>query len=172
LLAEAGYPGGRGLPRLAFFEVARQGDTSTPGVWLRDQLAASLGLDIDLKQIPPSAMPPSLAQEGPKLWAMGWSADYTDPDSFMRQGNWPAVCNWQNQTFVRLVEDARSEIDQDRRLSMYRQAEKILVEQAPFVPLIYSRWHILVKPWVRRFATSPTVWTIFKDVLLDDGEEP
>ena len=68
---------------------------------------------------------------------------------------------------ARIVEEARTETDQARRLALYRQAEGILAEDAPLLPLIYPRWHVFLKPWVRRFATSPTVWTIFKNVVLD-----
>jgi len=51
LLAEAGYPDGQGLPRLRFYEVAQKGDRSTPGGWISEQLAAHLGLGLELTQL-------------------------------------------------------------------------------------------------------------------------
>lgn len=170
LLAEAGYPGGHGLPRLRFYEVAQKGDPSTPGGWISEQLAAHLGLVLELTQVTMAEMLLANSQGRPHLWYLGWSADYTDPDSIMREGNWPVHCRWPNKTFTRIVEEARTETDQGRRLALYGQAEDILAEEKPLLPLFYPRWHIFLKPWVRRFASSPTVWTIFKNLVLDGGE--
>ena len=52
-------------------------------------------------------------------------------------------------------------------MAMYRQADRILVEEAPVLPLTYGRFHILVKPWVRRYRTSPLHRSFWKDVVLE-----
>jgi ABC-type oligopeptide transport system substrate-binding subunit len=44
---------------------------------------------------------------------------------------------------------------QARRLWLYSQAEQILVEEAPILPLMYERLDLLLKPWVRRYHLSP-----------------
>ncbi len=50
-----------------------------------------------------------------------------------------------------LVERARRLTDQAERLRLYRQADRILMEEAAIVPITYERDPLLVKPWVRRF---------------------
>jgi len=50
---------------------------------------------------------------------------------------------------------------------MYRQADRILVEEAPVLPLAYGRFHMLVKPWGRRYLTSPLRWWYWKDVIIE-----
>jgi ABC-type oligopeptide transport system substrate-binding subunit len=97
---------------------------------------------------------------------VGWWADYPDPDDFLRVQWWVAP-GWQDQTYDRLVESARRTMDQEERIKLYRQAEAILVEEAPVLPLCYARFHMLVKPWVRRFTTSPLRWWYWKDVILE-----
>jgi peptide/nickel transport system substrate-binding protein len=57
--------------------------------------------------------------------------------------------------------------DQSRRLALYRQAEQILVEEAPLVPFAYTRRSLLIKPWVRRFPTSPISEVFWKDVVIE-----
>jgi len=50
---------------------------------------------------------------------------------------------------------------------MYREGDRILVEEAPLLPLTYLRFHCLVKPWVRRYRTSPLKWWFWKDVIVE-----
>ena len=47
------------------------------------------------------------------------------------------------------------------------QADRILMEQIPLIPLFYGRLHFLVKPWVRNLHLAPT-WEVFwKDVIIE-----
>jgi ABC-type oligopeptide transport system substrate-binding subunit len=52
-------------------------------------------------------------------------------------------------------------------MTMYQQADATLVRQVPILPLAYLRFHMLVKPWVRSFRTSPLRWWFWKDVILE-----
>jgi len=65
------------------------------------------------------------------------------------------------------VEAARRVVDHEERMRMYRQADRILVEEAPVLHLCYGRFHMLVKPWVRRYLTSPLRWWFWKDVVIE-----
>jgi ABC-type oligopeptide transport system substrate-binding subunit len=50
---------------------------------------------------------------------------------------------------------------------MYQEADRILVEEAAIVPLLYRRLHLLVKPWVSKYPTSGiSVWH-WKDVIIE-----
>jgi len=68
--------------------------------------------------------------------------------------------------YDRLVEGAWRAIDQEERMRMYGQADRLLVEEAPVLPLAYGRFHMLVKPWVRKYVASPLMWWFWKDVIL------
>jgi oligopeptide transport system substrate-binding protein len=69
--------------------------------------------------------------------------------------------------YERLLEQARQITDQAQRMQLYQQADRILMEEAVIVPLLYLQSHLLLKPWVRRFPTaaikSPGFW---KDVVI------
>ncbi|NIM24770.1 MAG: hypothetical protein GTO65_10800, partial [Armatimonadetes bacterium] len=45
-------------------------------------------------------------------------------------------------------------MDQGKRMKLYAQADRILVEEAAIMPLTYERAHLLVKPWVSKYPTS------------------
>jgi ABC-type oligopeptide transport system substrate-binding subunit len=53
--------------------------------------------------------------------------------------------------YDQLVERARRLTSQEERLRLYRQADRLLMEEAAIVPIMYERKPMLVKPWVRRF---------------------
>jgi len=60
-------------------------------------------------------------------------------------------------------------MDQGERLRLYARAESILAQEVPLVPLHYGRSHLLAKPWVRSYPTSPlgsTFWFL-KDVVIE-----
>jgi ABC-type oligopeptide transport system substrate-binding subunit len=66
-----------------------------------------------------------------------------------------------------LVEEARRLTDQKGRLKLYRRADRILVEAAPLMPVLYVRIPWLVKPWVTRLPTSPINRWFWKDVVIE-----
>jgi ABC-type oligopeptide transport system substrate-binding subunit len=65
------------------------------------------------------------------------------------------------------VEEARRITDQEERLTMYQQADRILVKEAAIVPLLYQRSHLLVKPWVSKYPTSAIESWFWKDVIIE-----
>jgi oligopeptide transport system substrate-binding protein len=102
-----------------------------------------------------------------QMWIMGWVADYPDPDNFLRACEWRTHTTWQNQSYDELLEGARRVTDQRARMKIYQQAERILIEEAAILPLFHPRWHLLVKPWVRRYPTSPLRQSFWKDVIIE-----
>jgi oligopeptide transport system substrate-binding protein len=159
LLREAGYPGGRGFPRV---EAVLGSGRAYLGEQLRAQWKASLGIDIAWESVPFARLCDRLhAGEPPHIYVCGWVADYPDPDSFLRTGHIQAHSRWRDKRYEQLVEQASRIMDQGRRMDLYRQADRILVEEAVIAPLYYPRHHFLVKPWVRTPARG------WKDVIIE-----
>jgi len=101
--------------------------------------------------------PDRMSEGTSHLWMVGWWADYPDPDDYLRVVRWLPP-GWQHEAYDRLVEGARRAIDQEERIRMYQQADRTLIEETPVLPLAYLRFHTLVKPWVRKYLTSPLRW--------------
>jgi oligopeptide transport system substrate-binding protein len=97
-----------------------------------------------------------------------WMPDYPDPDSVLRASPIRPRTHWQNEEYDGLVDKARRILDQEERLKLYGQADRIMVEeQAVIVPLSYIKSHVLVKPWVRQFpASEPNQW-LWKNIIVD-----
>jgi oligopeptide transport system substrate-binding protein len=163
LLAGAGYPGGRGFPVVDGL-VARHRIAE----YLQAQWRENLGLEITWETMEEvGALMNSVDKEPPHLFLLGWVADYPDPDSFLRVCPARRRAQWRNDVYDRLVEEARRITDQKERLRMYQQADRILVEEAAIMPLLYRRLHLLVKPWVSKYPTSAVSVWFWKDVIIE-----
>ncbi|MCU0501164.1 MAG: peptide ABC transporter substrate-binding protein, partial [Anaerolineae bacterium] len=74
---------------------------------------------------------------------------------------------WQNADFERFIEEARHLTDHAARLRLYKQADAIIMREAPVIPAYYSATHLLVKPWVKRFPIPPIGALSWKDVIIE-----
>jgi len=167
LLAEAGYPDGRGFPVLeaVVFDAVR-----TRGEYLQEQWHRVLGVETEWDVLSWAAFLERLSGPAPRILCLMWAADYPDPDDFLRvcrRRTWPG---WQNRDYDQLVREAREACDPEQRMGYYRKADLLLVEEVPILPLTYEREHLLVKPWVSRYPTSATQAAFWKDAVIRPHE--
>jgi oligopeptide transport system substrate-binding protein len=165
LLSEAGYPDGRGFPPV---EALTSYDIAPYVEFLRSGWRDILGIEIPWKIIEFGEFLNRMAREPLQIFGAHWQADYPDPDNFLRMCITEIRKEFQNDFYMELIEKARSSTDQDERLMLYRQADRMLMEEAIIVPLSYVPNHILVKPWVKRFPISPFRGVYGKDVILEE----
>ncbi len=164
LLAEAGYPDGYGFPVVDAL-ASRKFEPWCE--YLRVQWQENLGVEITWETMEAGMLLDRLDREPSHISLGGWLADYPDPDNFLRASSVRRHTRWQNEAYDRLVEEARRVTDQGERMKLYRQADRILVEEAPIMPLIYGRLNMLVKPWVRKYPTSALTGWFWKDVVIE-----
>ncbi len=166
LLAEAGYPHGGGFPPVA--AVGPFLSSYTPILeYLEGQWLANLGVDVTFERIDPEVYWEWRASARPQVFPSAWVADYADPDDFLRAAPFRRETRWRSKVYDRLVEEARRAMDQRERMELYAQADRILVEEAPILLLFYEGEDLLVKPWVRRYPTSPEWLCFWKDVIIE-----
>jgi ABC-type oligopeptide transport system substrate-binding subunit len=164
LLAKAGYLDGRGFPAVELLTDQRR---LPYGEYFQAQWRENLGIEIRQEIFPWGKFIDRLFREPPHLFCVGHTAHYLDPDCILRAPFFQHLTGWQNRTYDRLVEEARRGTEPGRRIETYQAADRILVEEAPIMPLTYSAWHLLVKPWVRRWPVSAVKFWFWKDVIID-----
>ncbi len=153
LLAEAGYPDGRGFPRFSFLyphnETTRDFCEAVAAAWRR-----TLGLECELVNQVFGVYLDSTVQG---LYDVAWSAwigDYLDPSTFLElfvTGGGNNRTGWGDPRYDALVEEAGGEPDVARRAALYREAEAILLAAWCVAP-VYQRVNInLVSTRVRGF---------------------
>ncbi len=164
LMVEAGYPAGKGFPVV---ECLTLPDRLDIGENLRDQWQENLGLQIRWDMMESSALLARLGERMPHLFILGWRADYPDPDNFLRVqiGDFQRQ-RWQHEGYNSLVKQAQRSLEQWERIKLYEKAERILVDEAPIMPLFYRSTRLLVKPWITSFPTTGLREWFFKDVII------
>lgn len=170
LLAEAGYPGGQGFPTVDAW--TWQG-IKNRAEYLQAKWEEILGIKIEWDVMDFSQFIHRVDSEPVHMIQTAWMPDYPDPDSVLRASPIRRRAHWQNDTFERLVEKARRVLDQGKRLELYAQADRIMVEEdIVLIPLTYMWSHILVKPWVQKFPASAINEWLWKDFVIEAHEEP
>jgi len=167
MLAQAGYPDGQGLPEM---ELTANFDNQTMAEFIIAQWEQHLNASINIKVLEWGSFLNNL--DITHLLLARWVADYPDPDNFLRVSMTRRIGNW-NKPYINLLEEARRLTNQGERMKLYRQADKILVEEAAIMPVTYARFHLLVKPWVKNFAKSSLDFWTCKDAIIvpfDKGE--
>jgi oligopeptide transport system substrate-binding protein len=165
-LAEAGYPGGRGFPVI---DLLTRRVHQSQSEYLQAQWRENLKVEVKIiwETMEYGRLRERLHREPPSMYLHGWIADYPDPDNFLRISTSQHWARWQNEAYERLVEKARRAMDQEERIELYRQADRVLVEEAAIMPLYHSWQHLLVKPWVRMYPTSALKSWFWKDVIIE-----
>ncbi len=145
LLAEAGYPGGRGFPRFEYMFNAEAGGAAKihakVAVELQQMWRDELGIDMELRQVEWKVY---LADEGKldyDLDRSSWIGDYNDPDTFLNlfmSDNANNRTGWKNEKYDELMREGDMQTDPSKREQLFRQAELILVrDECPVIPLYF-----------------------------------
>jgi oligopeptide transport system substrate-binding protein len=103
----------------------------------------------------------------------GWSAAFLDYsyylDLMLHSKSGLNRTNYENPAFDRLLAQANSARSEAEREAAYRTAEQLAVEDATMVPVVFSRFAMVVKPYVRGFEGSPLSlgWTDLTKIGVD-----
>ncbi|MGQ9573369.1 MAG: peptide ABC transporter substrate-binding protein [Dehalococcoidia bacterium] len=161
LLAESKYGGPGELPKI---EIASSGRGASVGPVSEALLAMwekNLGVKISTRQTEFATFLRDLHDGKFQMFELGWVADYPDPENFLGiQFHSLSLNNYTqyaNAEVDRLLEEAETESDEATRLSLYQQAEQIIVNEAPWIPLFHDKFSVLIKPYVKDYVLPPFV---------------
>ncbi|MFN2134271.1 MAG: ABC transporter substrate-binding protein, partial [Anaerolineae bacterium] len=163
LFAEAGYAEGSGFPTV---DALTAFTVPLPPEHLQAQWREALGIEVGWELLDWPAFAERMQQDLPHLHLLGWFADWPDPSNFLEMSPVCAHTRWTNQGYQSLLQKARCTMNQDERIELLRQADQIMMRDAAIVPLLYGRWHMLVKPWVQRLCVSALYGWYWQDVIL------
>ena len=137
LLADAGYPGGKGFPpvTLLFNNEMQHGPIAEN---VRRQWFDTLGVDVKLEGIEINLFRERLHNKDYAVSRASWYGDYNDPSTFTEKYKPDSENNysgWVNEDYVALCHKADIERDPQKRLRYFEQAENILLNDAPILPI-------------------------------------
>jgi oligopeptide transport system substrate-binding protein len=145
LLAEAGYPGGKGFPHFEYMFNAAAGGSAkiheNVAIELQQMWRDELGIQMDLRQLEWKVYLSAQSHLDFELSRSSWIGDYDDPQTFLGMftsddGN--NRTGWKKPNYDALIEAANNEPDLVKRANIFQQAETLLVkDEAPIVPLFF-----------------------------------
>jgi peptide/nickel transport system substrate-binding protein/oligopeptide transport system substrate-binding protein len=158
LLAQAGYPGGRGLPPLHIWSAVRDEDVLKEHDRMRQDLAA-VGVRAEFQYLPDwPAYTRRLGERSFPVYLYAWFADVPDPENFLGKlfhSQSPRnYTGYASRVVDRLLEEARQEEEPARRVERYRQAEELVLDDAPIIPVWHYTYERLFQSYVRGVEVS------------------
>lgn len=153
LLADAGYPGGKGLKPLT---LTVNKDPGHRGIAL--EVARQLGLQgitVQVQEQDWDYYTKQVTQMRLSFFRLGWKADYADADDFLYTLFHSSTAGsnlvaYKNPLVNKLLDDARAQYkDEALRIKMLQRAEEIVVDDAPCLWLFQKKSTVLLGPEVR-----------------------
>ena len=169
LLAEAGFPGGKGMPPIELlyntFKEHQDIGEAIQAMWLEN-----LGVRVTLRNEDWKVYLDSQHTHNFQLERAGWIADYMDPHVFLEiwvtaNGNNDTL--WSDPEYDRLLRSSLDADTEEARYEIYQKLDSILVEECPVIPIYYYTSFYTVNPRVQGWW--PTLLNIhpYKFVHLD-----
>jgi oligopeptide transport system substrate-binding protein len=155
LVSEAGYPDGKGLPRIILKTVDTYSDLA--GFIARELQEIGINIEIDITQ--KSLLLEETAKSQAIFFRASWIGDYPDAENFLSifYSNNPAPPNYtryKSQKFDLLYQKSLEENNDSLRYSMYREMDQLMINDAPIIPLWYDQVIHLVNPAVTGFNAN------------------
>lgn len=172
LLAEAGYPNGKGMPMINLVYNTEPVNTLIAEN-IQAQWKRNLNVQVNLDNQEWKVFLKRLRTDTPQIFRLGWGADYPDPDNFMvlfttDSGN--NRTHWGNRHYDELIAKAAAETDAERRRRMYDEAQQILTEQdVPIMPLFIAVQNLRIKPYVKGLKLNAMELLYLKQVWLESS---
>lgn len=167
LLAEAGFPNGRGFPILNL-----QMNTDAINAKVLEAIQAmwkrELGISVTLSNADFRVYLDQMRTLSYDLSRARWIGDYNDPNTYLDMfvtGGGNNQTGWSNPNYDRLIAEAGRTSDAVRRFALFQEAEAILLNEVPVAPVFFGTRTFLIHPSVKGWVPSllgihryQTVW--------------
>jgi oligopeptide transport system substrate-binding protein len=168
LLAEAGFPGGSGFPRL---ELSAWGINPVTLEAVQQMWRRELGVETAIVQREGKVHMAAVLAGDFAIAFLPAIPDFDDASALFNEWLAGATGNfsrWRNDRFDRLVREAGRTTDTPRRNALYREAEEILLAELPVLPLYFNSQDYLLAPRVRGWRQDALWNRFYLDVTLQD----
>jgi oligopeptide transport system substrate-binding protein len=182
LMAEAGYPNGKGLPELQLIVNSGNSRNSNVAAEIQKQLKTNLNINVNFESLPNVDKFNLQVKGRGDLYRDGWVADYASPESFLsvfygepipsdpNVVSFPNTIRYVNKTFDMYYKKGRDATTQDSAYYYFLKAEQVLMNDAPVIPLWYESNYRLISSRLKNFHVNPLKIFDFKKVSVTKRE--
>lgn len=174
LLKEAGYPDGKGFPKLKFNST---NDYKEMAEYLQKQWSSVLGIDVEIEVNPFSAHQQMVDNGQVKLFRGAWLGDYPDEENFLScfygdnlAPNGPNKTRYKTAEFDKIYEVVHQEKDGWKRHEMYHRLDQMVMDDCVVIVLYYDQVLRLMSKSVKNLKTSAMNDLRLDEVDMDESE--
>lgn len=173
LLAEAGYPGGKGLPEIVYF--TSRGGNQTEQMQAEIQFCKAIGVKIAPRLVDFSEMIEAVNKNVAMMFGYAWGSDYPDAESnlamFYSKNKAPGInsFNYGRPEYDALYEQSRTLPPGPERTKLYEQMRDMIIEDCPMIGSMARIRFYAINPWLKNFKPSEDFQNWYK--YLDVGEK-
>jgi len=171
LLASSRYGAEGAMPPIVLTVSGTSGYLSSIDRAILSMLEENLGIEATVEQVEWGYFLRDLNERRYPFFSAGWIGDYPDSQNFLdllfHSGSSQNHTGYSNPEVDGLLEQARVETDPERRTALYREAERLIVADAPWVPLTHGAVYMLVKPHVRGYRATGAISPWLHHVALE-----
>ncbi|ADQ40310.1 extracellular solute-binding protein family 5 [Caldicellulosiruptor acetigenus I77R1B] len=162
LLAEAGYPNGKGFPEIEIIYNTSEGHKkiaeAIQNMWQK------LGIKVKISNMEWKVLLQRRQNKDYMVARDGWVADYNDPMTFLDlftsySGN--NNTNWSDKKYDSLIDLAKKTVDPKKRMQYLMEAEKMLMDQSVVIPIYFYTRGYLLRDYVKNYYMSPLGFNYF-----------
>ena len=168
-LTEAGFPGGKGFPKLELLFNTSESH-ATIAVAIQQMWKEELGIEIDLYNQEWKVYLATRKAGNFDIVRAAWIGDYVDPNTFlslMTSDNGNNHTNWGDTKFDHLIREATSELDQATRFALFQKAENLLIDEMPLIPIYFYVRSTLIDEAVKGWYPNILDYHPYQDVYLE-----
>ncbi|MCH6257805.1 peptide ABC transporter substrate-binding protein [Puniceicoccaceae bacterium K14] len=169
LLAEAGYPNGTGFPKTNLvYNTSDQHKAVAESI--QQMWYNILGIEVSIRNLEWKTFISARENKDYEIARSGWIGDYVYPDTFLtlwQSGNGNNTTGWSNPRYDQLINDSLVEANSERRLELLAEAEKILMDELPLIPLFYYNRIYRIDPTVKNWFPKISDSRNYKYIYLE-----
>jgi len=166
LLAEAGYPGGEGLPKIEYW--VSSGGVSKEQSELMQRQLARVGVSLDVRLVDFSQLIEAVHNKKAPMFSFAWGSDYPDAENNLSLFYGPYASpgsnsfNYKRPEYDAMYERVRGMAPSPERTEIYETMRDMVIRDCPYIGSMGRIRYYLVQPWLRNCKPTETFWTWYK----------
>jgi oligopeptide transport system substrate-binding protein len=165
-LKKAGFPDGKGFPKITLQINSGGGNNILVAEVVQKMLKENLNVDVEINTVPFAEHIEQVTSGKSDFFRFAWVADYPDPETFLTifygkhvpsgatEKSFVNYTRFKNARFDSLFASSFTEPDKAKRYAILTQAEQVLLDEAPFMPIFYDENYRLEQLNVRNFPEN------------------
>lgn len=158
LLAEAGYPEGKGFPEITY-DCASGTVSRQQGEYFKKQMA-EIGINVKVVSNPWPQLQDKITKRSVELYGIAWGADYPDAENFLQLLYGPNRSpgangsGYDNPEFNQLFKVSSVMQDSPERTAMYEKMYRIAAEQVPWIYGVHRQTFTIKQGWLKNYVST------------------